>query len=72
MAADYQRRGTNGLARFLGWLTLLVTLAGTAFTLYGRLVSLEARMAEADDDRHEIIAKLDRIETMLTARGRVP
>lgn len=54
---------------WLALATLLAMLLGTMFKIWGDFTALTERMDEADQDRHEIIERLERLEQLaLTAR----
>ena len=52
-------------AALAAWAAIFVTLLAGAFAVYGRFTVLEARMDEADQDRHEQMKRLERIEQKL-------
>lgn len=54
---------------WLALATLLAMLLGTMFKIWGDFAALTERMDEADQDRHEIIERLERLEQLgLAAR----
>lgn len=68
MATEHSPYRTNGLSHFLGWLSLLVVLLGAAFQVYGQLQALMAREDEADTDRHQLMERMDRLESLILER----
>lgn len=45
-----------------------MVLLGAAFQVYGQLQALMAREDEADTDRHQLMDRMDRLETLILER----